>query len=288
MLKALMSKQRKPWIAAAANLFLPPLGHIYVGHAWRGVVLYALWRIPFVFLIVGLLWFPNPVFMRLVFVALVLALPAMALDAWLISRHQEADHNLKPYNRWYWYVGVALTLILLGEVIRFTIVKAYKVPSEAMMPTLLLGDHFIINKLMFHFRDPARGDLIVFEFPEDPTKHFVERIIALPGETVEVKGEKVLINGLPLSEPYAIFTGPRPGVHAPALREYGPRQVPPGYYFVLGDNRDRSYDSRFWGPIAASKIFGTASVIYLSWEPWRIRWDRIGRPLSEGVSPTHQ
>ena len=123
--------------------------------------------------------------------------------------------------------------------------------------------------------DPQHGDVIVFEFPEDTTKDFIKRIIGVPGDVVEMKDKVLIRNGEQLVEPYIKHTDP--GMQ-PRRDNFGPITVPAGKYFVLGDNRDESYDSRFWGFVDKEKIRGKAWVIYWSWDgPSDIRFNRIGR-----------
>jgi len=146
-----------------------------------------------------------------------------------------------------------------------------------MIPTLLVGDHILVNKFVFRFRDPQRGDVIVFKYPWDEKRDFIKRVVAVGGEEVTMKDRTVFIDGRPLVEPYAIYSDSRlsggPGY------QYGPVVVPPGSYFVMGDNRDNSQDSRFWGYLKKEKIRGKSFLIYWSWDSEKggLRWWRLGR-----------
>lgn len=205
--------------------------------------------------------------------------------------------------------------LLLAAVVRVFVVQAYKIPSRSMVPTLLVGDHILVNKFIYGIkipgtdyrmpglRDPRRGDVVVFVPPDDPTRDFIKRIVALPGDRIEVRAKKVYVNGEPSDqEAHAIHVDERP-VGEPAERVaesvrdcefprpgsdvfrdwFGPCTVPPGHYFMMGDNRDQSQDSRFWGYVPMKDIRGKAFVIYWSWD-WddrgaiwqRVRWGRIG------------
>ena len=156
-----------------------------------------------------------------------------------------------------------------------------------MAPTLLLGDYILVDKLSYKAgKDPERGDVIVFEFPEDESKNFVKRIIGIPGDIVEIRGKQVIINGIPLADQrYTQLIDP--GIIDRSLNardNFGAVTVPGSSYFVLGDNRDQSLDSRFWGYVEASKIRGKAAIIYWSWSglgEWRerVRWKRIGQRI---------
>ena len=185
------------------------------------------------------------------------------------------------------YLEALAVALVLAFVIRTFVVQAFKIPSGSMLDTLLIGDHLLVNKFLYGTRipftdkvilpieEPADGDVIVFEFPEDTSKDFIKRIIGVPGDVVEMKDKALYRNGEKLVEPYIKHTDPG----AQQRRDnFGPITVPAGKYFALGDNRDESYDSRFWGFVDKEKIRGKAWVIYWSWDgPSEIRFDRIGR-----------
>jgi len=186
-------------------------------------------------------------------------------------------------------LGVALLLALL---IRMFVVQAFKIPSGSMLPTLQIGDHILVNKFVYGARieipltqvslgqlpglhEPRPGDVIVFIWPKDRSKDFIKRVIAVGGQTVEVRSKQVFIDGHPWDDPHATWAPGRNG----QSDNSGPFTVPPGHVFVMGDNRDQSYDSRFWGPVPIADIKGKALIIYWSWDgPDRwVRWERIGR-----------
>jgi len=190
------------------------------------------------------------------------------------------------------YAESILIAILLALVIRTFIVQAFKIPSGSMEDTLAIGDHILVNKFIFGskipftdsriltIRDPRQGDVIVFEYPEDPSKDFIKRIVGGPGDTVEVKEKSVYVNGKLYANPHE--------VHKEAdivPKEMNPRdnkaavKVPEGSYFVMGDNRDRSYDSRFWGFVTSEQIKGLAFIKYWSWnkDKFRVRFGSIGK-----------
>ena len=185
-------------------------------------------------------------------------------------------------------IGMALLLALF---IRTFIVQAFKIPSGSMIPTLQIGDHILVNKLaygvripfleeyMLTFAKPQRGDVVVFIFPEDRSKDFIKRVVGVAGDSVEVRGKKVYINGKQVDDPHAHFEGDDPQTAGlPSRDDYGPRTVPENHIFVMGDNRDRSYDSRFWGYVDLNEVRGKAFLIYWSWDGgdrW-VRWERLG------------
>jgi signal peptidase I len=189
-------------------------------------------------------------------------------------------------------LGVAL---LLALAIRTFVVQAFKIPSGSMLPTLQIGDHILVNKFLYGprleipltqmslgrlpgLRKPRPGDVIVFIWPKDRSKDFIKRVIAVEGQTVEVRNRQVFIDGKPWDDPHATWVMQR-GLGGAAGDNYGPYTVPPDHVFVMGDNRDQSYDSRFWGPVPIADIKGEALVIYWSWDgPDRwVRWERLGR-----------
>jgi len=190
-----------------------------------------------------------------------------------------------------WIKSIALAL-LLALVVRTFVVQAYKIPSGSMIPTLLVGDYLLVNKLSYGIRDPFkngfiyrwgmphRQEVVVFSYPVNPKVDFIKRVIGLPGDTVEIINKKVYVNGKLLKEPYVRFTDPTIYPRDVSPRDnFGPVKVPPGHLFVLGDNRDESYDSRFWGFVPISNLKGRAVIIYFSWDPvhHRPRLRRIGK-----------
>jgi len=183
------------------------------------------------------------------------------------------------------YVESVIIAVILALFIRTFVVQAFKIPTGSMENNLLIGDHLLVNKFivgpmvsslertLLPIGTIKRGDVIVFKYPEEPGRDFIKRVIGLPGETIELRAKKVSINGRPLDEPYVHFLEP-PGtssefreVTSDDVRErYGPVTVPPNQYFVMGDNRDNSQDSRYWGFLPRDYIKGKALVIYWSYD----------------------
>jgi len=182
--------------------------------------------------------------------------------------------------------AVALILAIL---VRAFIFEAFEIPSGSMEPTLLVGDHILVNKFIYgvripftgkrwpEFRKPRRGDVIVFVYPVDRSKDFIKRVIAVGGDTVEIRDKRVFVNGEVTEDAHAHFSSNvvYPGDEVPR-DNLKPTRVPDGFLFVMGDNRDNSYDSRFWGFVRLSDVVGEAFVIYYSSRNVvNVHWDRF-------------
>jgi len=188
------------------------------------------------------------------------------------------------------YFESLVIAVVLALFIRTFVVQAFKIPTGSMEPNLLIGDHLLVNKLVFGpymsgvegtllpMKEIARHEVIVFKYPEEPERDFIKRVIGLPGDEIEVRHKRVYVNGTLLDEPYAHYleppppmphemepgSGPPPG--GDPRDNYGPVTVPPKHYFVMGDNRDNSQDSRYWGFLPREYVKGRALVIYWSYE----------------------
>ncbi len=198
------------------------------------------------------------------------------------------------------YTVALIVALFISFLIRSTVVEAYRIPSGSMENTLLVGDRLFANKMIYgatvpfthhrlpQVRAPQIGDVVIFRNPSDMRTPFVKRVVAVAGQSVEVRDKVVYVNGHPVREARGVkhedmFVIPP----IAGTRDYfGPVTIPPGYLFVMGDNRDNSYDSRFWGYLDQRLVLGKAEVIFWSWDgrpfvPFtnRVRWDRIGRRL---------
>jgi signal peptidase I len=192
------------------------------------------------------------------------------------------------------YAEAIAIAVLLALLIRTLVVQAFTIPSGSMMDTLLVGDYILVNKFLYGaelpltewrvpgLRDPQRGDIIVFKYPQDEKRDFIKRIVGTPGDQVQVKGQQVFVNGGALREPYIRRQDSPLSTGQPGYCGYAyacePTSVPADSYFVMGDNRDNSQDSRYWGFVKRDKIKGKAFLIYWSWDSDRhwLRWWRLG------------
>ena len=192
------------------------------------------------------------------------------------------------------YAEAIAFAVLLALVIRTLVVQAFTIPSGSMMDTLLVGDYILVNKFLYGpvipfsdshlpgIRDPRRGDIIVFKYPQDEKRDFIKRIIGTPGDRVLIRGHTVSVNGEPLVEPYmketqTSFSRAEPPGYCGYAYGCESTTVPLDSYFVMGDNRDNSQDSRYWGFVKRDKIKGKAFLIYWSWDGDRhwLRWRRL-------------
>jgi signal peptidase I len=198
------------------------------------------------------------------------------------------------------YAEAFIIAFIIALLIRTFLVQAFKIPSSSMEPTLLVGDHILVSKFIYGiripyigkkfltFHKPHRGDIIVFIYPEDKKKDFIKRVIATEGEEVQVKNRKIFINGAPIEDPWGVYrdrNGPLVPSYLRPKDNYGPKVVPPNSLFVLGDNRDNSQDSRYWGFVDLSAVKGKAFIIYFSYHKRatsllnKVRWNRFGKLL---------
>jgi signal peptidase I len=199
------------------------------------------------------------------------------------------------------YVEAIVLAILLTVVIRGLVVQAFRIPTGSMENTLLVGDFLFVNKLVYGseidigaaghriiyyrfpaIRQPHRGDVIVFRYPDDPSRDFIKRCVAVEGQTLEIRDKVLYVNDVPQKEPYVIHSDERIIPREVSARDnFGPTVVPRGHIFMMGDNRDNSHDSRFWGPLPLNLIKGKAMILYWSWdaEKGAPRWNRLLHPV---------
>jgi len=217
------------------------------------------------------------------------------------------------------WVGSVLLALLLFFGVRAWVVEAFKIPTASMEGTLLVGDFLLVNKAIYGvnlplvdmhipgFATPDRGDVVVFHPPHEPERNYVKRIVGIPGDTPEMRDKRLIRNGVVLEEPYVRYLDPRgdavhpdmrwqsnhlianpPRAYEPTRDNWGPLVVPSEQYFVLGDNRDNSEDSRYWGFVERDRIRGRPWRVYYSFAPeagsrvdWleRVRWSRLGAAI---------
>lgn len=272
------AKPRRPWIAAVLTWLVPGLGQLYGGEPRRALVIY-LGGISLitVLLVSG----TTRTFFGLILcvVAVLLFLLWVIWDAVRISQRKK-EYELKPYNRWYLYVAVVVVAGLIPpRLLALSPVRALQIPFASMEPAVQLGDHIYADMTYYRSTKPARGDLIIFTVPDYPALVKIARIIGLAGEQIEIRDKMVYIAGQPLTDPWGHYRNPQVDslFGDPRLRlrdSFGPAKIPDGAVFVLGDNRDNSYDSRFFGSIPLSSLRGRPLYVY-----WARDRSRIGTYL---------
>jgi len=262
-------KKRKPIIAFLLSFITPGLGQMYNGRLKRGIILYLIELLMVVVLIFSGLFlkFYGAIISLLIILGFTIFIWLNALfDA--IKR----EVPLKPSNKWYIYLVIFLIngfviQPVVSSAIKKNIVKAYKFPSISMEPTLFPGDYFIVNMRCYKSEKPKRGDIIIFEFPIDPSKDFIKRVIATEGEKVEIIENRIYINDKLIDDPWGHFVTRS---FLQRMEDFGPVVVPKDCLFVLGDNRDNSEDSRFWGFVNVKKVKGKALYLYWAEDKTRI------------------
>ncbi|HET9252691.1 MAG TPA: signal peptidase I [Candidatus Eisenbacteria bacterium] len=200
------------------------------------------------------------------------------------------------------YLEAIVLAAILTIVIRGLVIQAFRIPTGSMEETLLVGDFLFVNKMIYGseidigwsgnrilyyrfpaIREPKPGDIIVFRYPDDPARDLIKRCVAIEGQTVEIRDKVLYVNGVAPEEPYAVHKDPRvlPGETSPR-DNFGPYLVPEDHLFMLGDNRDNSDDSRFWGALPRSLVKGKSMFLYWSWDLERRlpRWNRLLRPVA--------
>jgi len=206
----------------------------------------------------------------------------------------EHDSSKEKQGRWRENIEAILVAVVIALFIRTFAVQAFKIPSGSMKQTLQIGDHILVNKFIYGLKipywrktivpvkDPQKGDVIVFKFPEDPEKDFIKRVVGVGGDVLECRNKKLFVNHKPVNHDFGVYTDshiyPK---HVRKRDNFGPITVPENSLFVMGDNRDESYDSRFWGFVDLKAVNGKAFIIYWSWdkEKFGVRWNRLARIL---------
>ena len=268
-------KRRRPLLAGFLSLFIPGLGQLYNGQTAKALAFY--WCFLLFYLIFALtrLSFHFIGMISLLIVAFGF-LAVVMCDAGF-SAHRLKLVEIQRYNRWYVYLAAFLVHVLviapLMESVLFpSPIKAYKIPSGAMVPTLHIGDHIIATFASPPKYTPEREDIAIFVYPVDPSKDFIKRVIGLPGERIEIIGREIYINGTLFNDTYGDYRNPGNTWGKPC--PFCSVTVPDDHYFVLGDNRDNSLDSRYWGFVPSELIKGKALYVY-----WAKDKSRIGKTI---------
>ncbi len=290
---------RRIWLAVLLSLLVPGLGHLYAGAPLRGILVFFAWLTVGFAVIWGILVFflGSPGSLA---VGVVICLPivfAVYIDAGLVARSRRHAPRSR-WNRWWWYLAYPILFSLVFN--RSTIhpmfaaldllrpVQLRSLPSDSMAPTLIRGDYVLTRASGRRARESRRGDLVMFRLPHDPLAEYVKRVVGLPGDVVEIRSGRLIVNGVPATEEpdgesaetVRESLGERRYEVRPLRRDrYGPKTIPEGTLFVLGDNRSSSADSRVYGPVPIENLVAIPLGVFFSWDAefdGEIRWDRCG------------
>jgi signal peptidase I len=297
-------KDRKPYIALLMSILAPGLGHIYYGKVVKGILLLGFAHIYFpLVIIMGIASEKGPYYFFILMAAFIFSslimLYAIGDTVFLIRRKMKHVNPGKLNRPWVYVLIIIISLTaswLFPMNIRNYHVQAFRIPAGSMIPSLLIGDYVFADKAVYKERLPRRGEIVVFIPPKDHKKYFIKRVIGLPGDLIEIRGEDVILNGTPLAiglETNAEFQGNKEIIKGNVVSEslddisyhillveskqtnqhQGPFTVPQGHCFVMGDNRYNSHDSRHFGPVAFQNVIGRVNFIYC---PAR-SWSRFGK-----------
>lgn len=271
------NKKRKPIISALLSIITPGLGQVYNGEFKKGIIFFFAGYLLIILLAMTELQYHFYGMIAVVLIAICWRLFVIG-DAIVVAIRTK-EIILNPYNKWYIYLLVAIVTIgisvatdsyIKSEVVG---VKAYKMPAGSMAPTLLIGDHFAVNLKSYKTNRPKKGDIIVFKYPKDPTREFIKRVVAVEGDIIESKNKAIFINGHLINESY-IQHKDNAIKNMDTRDNFGPYLIPQNKLFTMGDNRDQSFDSRYWGYLDVKDVKGKALFIY-----WSKNKGRIGKEI---------
>ncbi len=267
-MESTITKPRRAWLAALLSLCGSPLGQVYAGRIRRSVVLWMISVLLFLVLILASIFLPLGLFGIALLFLCMLAFPLfLAVDAYLLARRNR-NTPLKSYQKWWMYILFFFAFVAANHAVayafRFFIAEAFVVPSRAMSPTIMPGDRILVDKLFYNHQNLQRNDVVVFRIAGPHSPFFVMRLVGLPGDYIEIVDEKVILNGKEWDDQHAVFDDGLPC--CPELTNFGPLKIPADSFFVLGDNRRISKDSRIIGPIPLSDLHGKARMIYWAQE----------------------
>jgi signal peptidase I len=295
---------------------------LYLGLPRQALIAFAVRCVAVAVVVAAVFWAPQPLNEIIIWIGSIGILIALIIHAWWQASRVPRPYVLQRYNKWYLYC--LLVLIAVGVVspvakwvLQDKLLEAFRIPSGSMQPTILLGDFLFVDKRRSTHEHIPRGTIVVHLSTEDQGLRVMKRVLGLPGDTIQMTAGALYIDGRPLDEDYVQFSpggseddpamkakmrewqvasyiGSNSESYAPNLQDWGPLVVPQDSFFVLGDNRDHAYDSRYWGFLPADHVVGQPLVVYWSYDPTvaralpfftAVRWSRLGYRLSGGQSP---
>ncbi|MDB2685960.1 signal peptidase I [Mariniblastus sp.] len=293
-------KPRRPWLAGLLGLFGGIVGQIYAGHLKRAIVILIVCTMIYplgIFLLIKFPFFGRlPTF---AFILIIVSTPLLvAADAYLLAR-RDCFEPIQPYQRWWVYLLAFLVAGIIGNanayLVHSYVTEAFMIPHNAMAPAVQRYDRILVDKFLFDASQLERNDLVMYQTSDPDPQNLLTHVMGLPGETVEIREEKLLINGKPVPDKFADFIDTDQPL-MPELTNHGPVTIPAGSFFTLGDNRRNAIDSRMRGPVPAEQFQGFARLVYWSndsrisksrpygipeTERGDIRWNRIGKRLDQ-------
>jgi len=286
------NKPRRPWIAALLTLLMTGLGHLYAGSPKRGLMLFGIWSLWAVLCGFLLLVAPN-IFIIIIFLIGGFSFFVFCMvDAFSIAKRKKENYEPAKYNRWFVYVSYFVILSLISALLSAGVkTNAFNITSGSMEPSLLVGDSILVNEVIYGVKipllrktiipvtDPRRDDLVVFIYPEDRSMTLIKRVIGVAGDKIEIVNKNIFINDKAYKDSYGVFKDSDVLPQSVEPRDnFGPEIVPENSIFVMGDNRDQSLDSRYWGFVDLQDVEGKAFIIYWSWDSdiHKPRWERFG------------
>lgn len=305
-----VKKRRRWWLSGLLGIMVPGLGQVYNGQETKGLLYYValsvwggIFMSSFYYLIKPPATFGHIVIIGLMALVSLVFWLIIVFEAILSAKRISNNYVLKRFNRWYIYIIIIVIIQLVdisveAVIVRNTIFKAFKVPAGSMMPTIYVGDHFICDLSYYHLNNPARGDIIIFKWPVNESIFYIKRIIGAPGDTIQIIDDDLYINNEKTELDYIGKYVGDDGKGSEIYKEtygnssyqileqikkhenYGPVKIPEGEYFVMGDNRDNSNDSRYWGMVKRHQIYGRPVFIYFSWDIKIPAWKIISRLTS--------
>jgi signal peptidase I len=268
------------------------LGHLYAGNPKRGLMLFGIWSFWALLCSICLLAVPN------IFIIIIFLIGGFAffvfcmIDAFSIAKRKKENYEPAKYNRWFVYVGYFVILSLISALLSAGFkTNAFNITSGSMEPALLVGDSILVNEVIYGVKipllrktiirvtDPKRDDLVVFIYPEDRSMSLIKRVIGVAGDKIEIVNKKIFINDKAYKDSYGVFKDSNVLPQSIEPRDnFGPVTVPENSIFVMGDNRDESMDSRYWGFVDLQDVEGKAFIIYWSWDSdlHKPHWERFG------------